>query len=661
MASDLLGIGSSGLQAQQKMLATTSNNISNVNTQGYSRQNTVLYSNQDTLGVGSSSTRRMIDTFAQTEVLRDTAVYNKTNTTYTELSFLDQYLSDSATSLSTTINSYFSAMQSANSSPNNASDRQGIMGQLSTVVTRFQSVSSELSQQYDNVNNKIDTELKGVNSLLSSINDLNVKISKTVGLADDGTRSNLMDQRDEMVRQLSEKLDIRVVKQDNDTVQVNLNSGESLVLSGNYATLSTVIGNPDPKQTSVQIKMGNATTTANTDMLGATVGGYFAARDSIADVQRETGQLALAFADAMNTQNRLGMTLNNTIGGDLFTVPASDVLANSNNIGTGSLTISPIAGQMSNLPPNDLQISFTGATTYTVYRLDGNTKTLIGNDTVPASNNVLAGYGLQMTLTGAPANGDSFLVQPTKNAAGALTANISRAEDLALASPLKLNASANNYSSAKISLTGVYNTDSTTSSFTASSLKLAAPHTVLINSTGDYELYDGNSPQNLLATVPASSNGQDLLATSGIYANAQTNPGFEISIDGIPKPGDQFNISFNTDGFSDNKNGLALAGLQTKDMVRKGSSTAADNKMTFNEAFSSTLTTVGTEVNGLNTSKTAANAKLSQSSQLYDSVAGVNLDEEAANLVRYQQAYSASAKVITAAQSTFDSLLSALR
>jgi flagellar hook-associated protein FlgK len=661
MASDLLGIGSSGLLAQQKMLATTSSNISNVSTQGYSRQNTVLSSNQNTLGVGNSTTRRMLDVYAQSEVWRDTATYNQVNTNYSELSQLDKYLSDSATSLSDGIDSFFTSLQSANSSPNTASSRQGIMGQISTIIDRFQSVSTQLTQQYDGINSKLDTEVTNVNTMLSSINDLNSQILKQPASNDDGTRANLLDQRDELIRQLSEKLDIRTVSQSNGTTLVNLSSGESLVVAGSYAQLSTISGNPDPKNTQLQIKLGNASATVNTQTIGGTLGGYYSARDTITDTQRNLGQLSLAFSDAMNTQNKLGMTLNNTIGTNLFTLPTSSGLANSNNTGTGAITASVIPGQGSNVPPNDFQVTFTGANSFDFYMMDGNTKTLVSSGTTPPTTIQLANYGLQFDVSGSPSAGDSFLIQPARTSVGSVSSNITRAEDLALASPLKLNASSSNYSTATISLTGVYNTDSATSAFTSSGLSAAAPQQVLINSSGDYEIYDGNSPKNLLATVPASSNGSNLLAASGLYASVQTYPGYELSIDGVVKPGDSFNVSFNTDGFSDNKNGLALAGLQTQDLVRKGNSTAADNKMTFNEAFSSTLTDVGTIVSGLKTSVTAADAKLTQSQQLSESISGVNLDEEAANLVRYQQAYAASAKVITAAKDTFDTLLSAVK
>ena len=666
MATDLLNIGSSGLLAQQKMLATTSNNISNVSTQGYTRQNTVLYSNQYSLGVGDSVTRRLFDIYAQSQVWQDTSNYNEINTTYAQVSELDKYLSNSATSISSGLNSFFSALQSANSSPNTTSSRQNIMGQITSLASKIQTVSSSVSDLYDGINDKISTEAKNINSILTSLTEINKQILKTPEQDDDGTRANLLDQRDEMIRQLAEKIDIRTVDLGNGIKQVNLSSGQTLVLPDSCATLSVVSGDPDPKDTSILLKLGNAETTIAGDGLGGSIGGYFTSRSVIEETQKQIGQLSLAFADAMNTQNKLGMTLNNTLGDDVYTLPTTYGLAYEANTGNGGIAVNVIPGKGSNIAPNDLQIEFSSPTGYTVYLLDGDTKTSVMTGNTPPNTFEIAdsagnSYGLEFTVSGTPATGDKFLMQPTRYVAQSMTAAISRSEDLALASPLQLNANSNNFSTANITLEGVYNTDTTTSAFSASGLQTTAPHKIVINSAGDYEIYDGQTPTPaLLGTAPASSNGKNILASSGIYADPTVDPGFEISIDGAVTATDEFYISFNTNGFSDNANGLALAGLQTKDLVRKGNSTAADNKMTFSEAFNATITDVGTTVSILKVSNTAAEAKLTQSQEQYQSVAGVNLDEEASNLIRYQQAYAASAQVITAARDTFDALLSAV-
>ena len=657
MASDLLNIGTSGLLAQQKMLATTSSNISNVSTQGYTRQSTVLYSNQNTLGVGDSVTRRLYSVYAQAQMWQDTATYNQNNTVYSELSQLDKYLSNSATSLSDGIDSFFSGLQSANSSPNTNAGRQNIMTQLASLSTRFNSVSSDLASQYDGVNSKISTEVEDINAILASISDLNGQVLKTPTLDDDGTKANLLDQRDEMIRQLSEKLEIKTVSQDDGTTLINLTTGQSLVVAGGYASMSVIAGDPDPRNTQIQLTLGKATTQLANSSLGGELGGLFLSRTTVSDTQKEIGQLALAFTDAMNTQNKLGMTLNNTLGGDLFTLPTSSGMAYSSNGGTAGVTTSVMSGQASNLTPNDFEVTYT-ATGVDISIIDGDTKTSVYNAaaTFPASIN-LANYGLTFNFSVGANTGDKFLVKPTLNAGLGISVASLRAEDLALASPVQLKSDSNNYSSATISLDKIYSTDVVSSAFNSSGFKAGSPVRIEANSSGGFDIYD-----SLTAVVPiatsSSSDGSEIFKNAGYTPSSY--PGFEISIDGAVKPGDKFIISFNTNGFSDNTNGLALAGLQTTDLVRKGSSTAADNKMTFSEAFSSSLTSVGTQVSTFKTTTAAADAKLTQSQELYESIAGVNLDEEASNLIRYQQAYAASAKVITAARDTFDSLLNAV-
>ena len=213
MSSDLLSIGSSGVQAQQKLLWTTGNNISNINTEGYTRQRTELYTNVASLGVGMSNTERMLNVYAQREMWRDTSSLAMYTSAYEQLASTDQYLSSSANSLNSAMSSYFSAFHTANANPNTSSSRQGLMSGVSSLVTRFQTASTTLSQQQNTINGSIESEVKEINSLLSGISDLNAQIIKAPKNSD-GTTLNLIDQRDEMIRKLSEKMDIRTVAQD---------------------------------------------------------------------------------------------------------------------------------------------------------------------------------------------------------------------------------------------------------------------------------------------------------------------------------------------------------------------------------------------------------------------------------------------------------------
>lgn len=666
MASDLLSIGASGVLAQQKMLSTTSNNIANVSTAGYTRQSTVLTTNTSGLGVGDSSTRRVYDIYAQAQVWTDTSTYKKAQTSYDVLSQLDTYLSDTSTGLSESIDSVFSAFQSANTSPSSTAYRQSLLTSLSSTSNTISSVSGELSSLHETVNKNITSTVNDVNDMLTSLSDLNAQILKVPVADDDGTRANLLDQRDQLITSLSEKIEIKTIPQDNGTTQVNLPSGEPLVLPGSSgaATLSVVAGDPNPQATSLKLQLGTVSIGLSSSNLGGTLGGYFSARDTIESTQKQVGQLSLALSDGINSQNKLGLNLNNQLGGDVFSIASIDGLAYSGTSSGASVSASIVSGSGSNLTPNDFEVSYSTSSGLSISIISDNSKIQVypvspATDFSQTSTIDLSDYGLSFDIS-SMSNGDKFLIQPTLNAASSTQlANISQ-DDLALASPIKASADSGNYGSATITLDSISNTSVLNTSTTPISINSNAPSKIVINDAGEYEIYSASSATPI-ATLALSStfNGSNIMAAA-YGSTAATYPGYEVSITGSVKPGDEFTIAFNENGFSDNSNGLVLANLSNKDLVRNGASESTDNKRTFAESYNATVASVGATVSSLKTLSTAADAKLTQSQSVYESVAGVSLDEEAANLIRYQQAYAASAKVITAAQETFDTLLGAV-
>ena len=244
---------------------------------------------------------------------------------------------------------------------------------------------------------------------------------------------------------------------------------------------------------------------------------------------------------------------------------------------------------------------------------------------------------------------------------------ITRPEDLALASPLKAEKTTDNIGSADIKLGGVFNTGAG-SGFGTNTLDPAAPQVVKINNSGDYEVYD--QVGTLMGVAPAASKGQNLMAalqlpppTGGpVYLNPKQTPGYEFSITGTVNAGDSFKLSYNSNGFADNSNGLALAELQNKDLVRKSTNGGTTNdKMTFNQAYSGLVMEVGNNTSQAKTLLKANESKLIQSTGIFESVSGVNLEEEAANLIRFQQSYAASAQIVSTAKTIFDTLLSSVR
>lgn len=662
MASDLLGIGTSGVLAQQRLLQTTSNNIVNVNSQGYVRERTLIYTNSIGLGTGDMVSERVINAYAQAEMRRDTSAYHASGARYDQLFQLDSLLGDSSNSVGTTITSYFKAFHTANESPAEIGGRKTTLSELNGMVDRFHTLSAQLDKQSDTINATIGDETDRVNSLLNSINDLNQAIIRTQGSPEESLM--LFDQRDEAIRQLSEKMEIRTVTQPNGSMLVNMSTGHSLVLDGGVAQFKVVAGNPDSRDATLQLTLGaNKATISDKDM-GGTIGGLFTARRDLEPTKRELGQLAVALGDAMNQQNRLGMDLDNELGGDLFSLEGSQGLPYAGNQGSGAASVNFVPGKGSEVTTFDYEVQFNGPTGYEVFSIDASgQRTSVATGTTPPAKFEVAGHGIEIELSGAPVAGDKIVLQPTKHAAAGLEAAITRPEDIALASPIKADKNAQNLGSGEITISSLYNTG-TGSGFGTNTLDPSAPQVIKIDGSGNYEVYDKNN--NLLGVAPASTKGQNLMSALemplGTPIVPALTPGYDFSITGKVEANDSFTLSYNKDGFADNANGLALAELQNKELVRKNNNAATSNdKMAFNDAYSGLVSGIGNKTSQAKTLLEANEAKLTQSTGIYESVSGVNLEEEAANLIRFQQSYAASAQIVNTAKTIFDTLLSSVR
>ncbi|MGL4895339.1 MAG: flagellar hook-associated protein FlgK, partial [Shewanella sp.] len=292
MASDMLSIGTSGVLAQQRLLQTTSNNIVNINSQGYVRERTLVYSNSAGMGTGNMISERLLNTYAQTEMRLDTSAYHSSASRYGLLSHTDNLLGEEGTSVGTAVNAYFKAFHTANESAADIGARKVTLTELGTMVNRFNTLSGQLDSQTETINKRIEDDTKQVNHLLNNINELNQAIMRTQGAQ--GDNLSLYDQRDEAVRQLSEMMDIRTVPQDNGTVLVNMSSGHSLVLAGSVAEFKVMPGNPDSRNVELSLTLGDNQAQMDSTKLGGSLGGMFAARKDLEPAKRELGQMAIA-------------------------------------------------------------------------------------------------------------------------------------------------------------------------------------------------------------------------------------------------------------------------------------------------------------------------------------------------------------------------------
>lgn len=709
-SSDLLSIASSGLNAQNQLLKTTGNNIANVNTDGYIRERTSFVA-QLTGGVGQGTTSQILDVFAQNQLRRDTSSYAEYTAYHDRASQLDDIFASDASSLATSMSRFFEAMQTAADEPTNMAARQLVLGQADSLLGRFNSLSEFLSYKEDELNLEFNSLTQDANDLIENIADLNNSIRINQYRNQHDVPGALISERDNAILKLAEMVDITTRTNEDGSTLVNLKSGQSLVMQDGTFNVFEINGEPDAKQKNLQLQNGSRGVTINLaeNSVGGRIGGLFNFRDDIlADAQRQMGQLALALADSVNQQNRYGMDYDGQLGTDVFNLPEFQALNYSNN---SSLTLGlngrVAEGQASQLTRKDYQITIDNVTAGVpntvditvnllnpdgtpVLDISGNPQTQSYTGLEAASGtwvSIMDGLEIEIPDGASYTSGDQFLLQPTKYTASQIDVAIVRPEDIAFASPIRVESDINNLGDATLVSTSVTNTnvDNAFTTTTASAFDgsggiqgpgaapgggVGAPAEIFFTSADSYEIRD--SAGTVITTVSGAVSLENLLeqgaATAGWPAAwsppaLDNYPGYDLTLQGVPKPGDSFTIGYNTDGFDDNRNGLVMADLQNMDTMRRtaNASGGSTNLLTFHEAYASLVGTVGERTASADVQAKAAKALVDQSTSWFESVSGVSLDEEAANLMRFQQAYSASARLINTAQTLFDTILSAVR
>ena len=285
-----------------------------------------------------------------------------------------------------------------------------------------------------------------------------------------------------------------------------------------------------------------------------------------------------------------------------------------------------------------------------------------GNDIIYSNYAVTAGFnglpgGIEVDFSGTDPYtvGNEFLIQPTKDIASKITLETNRPEDLAFASPVRAGANNTNLGSANVIDVTVSNTEVGASAFDgAGGLLNSAPAQINFTAADTYDVVDGSG--NVLATVTGTTDLTNLISQAGI----SPDPGFDLSLDGVPKAGDSFSISYNTDGFNDNSNALNLAAIQNENTVQV-SSEATNTPRTFQDAYASMVGRIGEDASMAKVTLASAEAMKVQSQNWFESVSGVSLDEEAANLIKYQQSYAAAARILSTAQELFNTILQSAR
>ncbi|WP_339477090.1 flagellar hook-associated protein FlgK [Pseudomonas fluorescens] len=679
----LLNIGMSGLSASQSSLATTGNNIANVDTAGYSRQQTVqgTKSSQQygSVFIGTGTTladvRRVYNSYLETQLHTATSLNSESASFLAQAKPLDGTLSDVNTGLTGVLQKFFTSMQGVSTSATDDTSRQSVLTGAQALTGRFNSIAKQLNDQNTTINGSLSDMTAQVNKLANSIAALNQKIGEisTSG----GAPNDLLDSRNEAVRQLSELTGAQVVERGT-SFDVYVGSGQPLVIGNTTNSLSTVPSKDDPTRMGIQMDRGSSTIDITSVINGGEIGGLLTYRKEVLDPSlNELGRVALVIADQINSQQAQGIDKNGDFGAAIFNninsaalISQRSIAQSGNSAGSGNLDVT--IKDTGKLTTSDYQVTFTSATDYSVKRSDGTDMGTFSTNTTPPP--VIDGFSLALN-GGALSAGDSFKVTPTRNAAASIQTVLTDPKKIAAAGPLTGVASANNSGTyTQPTLTdkiNIYNPAAQAEMQTA--LKYSTPVKLVFG-----EASGGSQPYTMVdakgglissgTIVPGQANTLDLkvgmvdangakIMDTSVTPNVQKTFTVQTTVGGTPKAGETFTMNMTGAASSDNRNAQALVGLQTKQTVDTGS---ASKGISLTDAYNKLVTNVGTKTAQGKSDVEATTAILTQAAGARDSLSGVNLDEETGNLVKYQQYYTASSQIIKAAQETFATLINSL-
>lgn len=642
MSSSILSVGQSALAAAQVGLVTTGHNIANASTPGYSRQIVIqgAVAGQDSgfgfVGKGTEVTavRRVYSQFLSDQVNSAVTAKGRLDSYYSQAKRIDSMLADPTIGVSPAAQDFFKDVQNLSADPNSAASRQSLLSSANSLAASFQTLNSQLSDLHDGVNSEINASVNSINSYAKQIAQLNDSIDKAQSGSDGKPANDLLDQRDLIVQQLAGEIKVNVVEQ-NGTYNVFIGNGQPLVISTKTFNLVPLTSTTDSSRLDVgYVAKGETTRLSETALSGGRLSGLFEFRSGTLDAtQNALGMVALGLATSFNAQHQLGQTQTGAMGGDFFKVTGPTATASTDNAGSGVPSAAIV--DISAMTQSDYRLQYDGSN-YNVTRMsDGNVTTF---GAFPKTID-----GINFGMSGTPQTSDTYLIRPSIAAAGSFKVAFTDTASIAAAAPVVTAASANNSGAAAISAGTV------SSGFVSTSL---TPTSTLSFTAGGGGMTLSGFP-NVPVTV--TNNGFDTIFAAGApvtYTPGATMSfaGVSVSIDGQPNDGDSFTVGRNGKGAGDSRNAVLMASLQSQNTL--------NNKTTsYLGAYAQMVSLVGNKTREMEVTSSAANKLHAQAVQAQESESGVNLDEEAANLMRYQQAYQAAGKVMQTAGDLFQTLL----
>ncbi|WP_137805369.1 flagellar hook-associated protein FlgK [Pseudomonas sp. G(2018)] len=668
----LLNIGMSGLAASHASLVTTGNNISNVDTVGYSRQQTVQNSKSSIqygnvfIGTGTTlaDVRRVYNSYLDAQLQTTTSLNSDAQAYLGQATQVDKLLSDSGTGVTKSLQAFFTSLQTLAGNSNDSAARQALLTNAQGLSSRFNAISQQLTQQNTYINDQLGSMADQVNKLASTVAAYNKKIAEVSGSG--GTPNELLDQRNETVRQLNELIGTQVTETEG-RLDIYLGSGQPLVVGDVVNKLRVAPDATDPTRSSIIMDRNGSSVDITSVMSGGEMGGLIRYRNEVlTPAVNGLGRIAMVVADQVNKQLGQGLDQNGNFGAALFNninslaaISQRSIASANNNPASGNLNVT--IKDTSKLAASDYQVTIT-ATGYNVRRLSDNTD--MGNfafATPPAADPVIDGFSLSIN-SGTVAAGDTFKITPTRSSAADMATIMTDTKTLATAAPLTSTKASGNDGTGAVSqptlstILDIYDPVQRLEVQTA--VKASMPVRMLMTSATAYEVFDAKGTSlGTGSIVPGQNNDLNIAVPyTDAGGNAKTF-NVAMTVSGSPAAGDSFNIGMTSASSTDNRNAQALLGLQSKATV---GASATSPGVSFTDAYGGLVTTVGSLTKQGQLDATATDTIMTGARNARDSLSGVDLDEEAGNLTKYQQYYTASSQIIKTAQEIFSTLINAL-
>lgn len=627
--ADLLSTSVSGLLAFRRALDATSHNIANVGTEGYSRQRTELATREAQpygngwigSGVQVTTVRRVYDEFLAQQVRTAAGGFERFQAYASQAQRVSNLFADSTAGIAAALQRFGNAIQDLASAPGSIPARQVMLSEANSLAARLQHYDAQLASIDREIQARVAGETEEVAGLARALARLNGEIAN--GLARTGQPPNdLLDERDRVLDQLSARLNVSTVARADGMIDVFVGNGQALVLGIDSAQLATRAEELDASRRTVVLRTTLGEVDIAASLTGGSLGGLLDVRREVLDPARnELGRISAGLAATVNAQHRAGLDLTGALGQDLFAIGGVDTFAHAANAGNATLAVT--RADVSALTGADYLLEYTAGGWQLREQATGAGVTLAGSGTTA---DPLRGAGLEIVVGAGARIGDRFLVRPTRGATAGLDVLIGDPARIAAAAPIRTAAAASNTGGAQISAGEVVDA-ADPQLRTSVTIEFLTPTTYSIDGAGSFAYTSG---------APIEING------------------WRVSVSGAPAAGDRFTVRDNAGGVGDNRNALRLAESLSRPLL-DGGSTSLD------AAAGRLVGSVGVATRQAQMNADAQRIVHADGLEARDGVSGVNLDEEAANLLRFQQAYQAAAQLIRVASTMFDTLLAATR